>query len=104
VIRALFLPRIAGVSQMRIEVVRVWSLSGPQLELGHGFTCGFAAGFGNVSIQEETDYSTNAEQCDGWGHATRKDDMTDKKDGLHFAWGSNKKLTDNPGPKIFYNY
>jgi hypothetical protein len=69
---------------------------------GKGLDYGAAAGFGNVTIKEETDHSSDTEQCDNWGDATRSDYMSGKKDGLHYAWGSNKKPSKNP--QVFYNY
>ena len=69
---------------------------------GKGVDYGFAAGFGNVTIKEETNHSSNTEQCDYWGTATRNDSLSGKKDGVHYAWGSNKKAGNNP--HVFYNY
>jgi hypothetical protein len=69
---------------------------------GTGFTYGWAVSLGGIGIREETEHSTDTEQCDSWGSATRHDILRDKKDNLHWAWGSNKSVADDP--KIFYNY
>jgi hypothetical protein len=69
---------------------------------GKGLDYGFAASFGNVTIREETNHSADTEQCDYWGHKRRHDDISGKRDGVHYAWGSDKKAGNSPA--VFYNY
>jgi hypothetical protein len=69
---------------------------------GKGLDYGAAATIGNVTIREETDHSSATDQCDYWGHKKRHDVLTDETDGIHYAWGSNKKAANSP--QVFYNY
>jgi hypothetical protein len=81
----------------------MWPSSFLCVSTGTGYAYGGAATFENVGIHTETDHTRETQQCDTWGSNTRPDDLiTGQKDGLHWAWGSNKGAGDNP--KIFYNY
>jgi hypothetical protein len=69
---------------------------------GQGYTYGWAASFGGIGIQADTDHSADTQQCDYWGKAHRFNKILDKTSGEHIAWGSNKPAGKEP--KIFYNY
>jgi|HubBroStandDraft_1064217.scaffolds.fasta_scaffold18491_3 hypothetical protein len=54
-----------------------------------------------AGVLEDT-HSADTEQCDNWGGAIRQDNISGKKDGFHYAWGSNKPVSNSPA--VFYNY
>ncbi len=75
---------------------------------GHGvdYKYGASVGLGpiTVSIESETDHSTDAAQSISFERGRRLDLVRNKHTNLHEVWGFNHKLTNIPGPSVFYNY
>jgi hypothetical protein len=70
---------------------------------GSGYLYKAGATIGNFQIEAETGHKTITTQCIDFGTAgPRKDRINGKNDSIHWLWGSNARIPDNP--KIFYSY
>ncbi len=76
---------------------------------GHGIDYKYGASVSlgplTVSVESETDHNTDADQSISFeSRKTRFNNVRNKRSILHEVWGSNHKLTNIPGPAVFYNY
>jgi hypothetical protein len=81
---------------------------GYSVTTGHGINYSYGAsvtlGLISVSVESETDHNTDANQSISMNSGRRFDQIRNERSDLHEVWGSNHKLTNTPGPAVFYTY